>query len=88
MSKPFPPAVAAPEKKKKFEQYEIESATSDILRAEEHKQNPELMKHVVKHAAKKHKAMKSIVELRQTKTKLDAQANKAKGAQYDEEDLE
>lgn len=46
------------------EKYEVESAANDIMRAEEHKQNKKLMKHVHKHLAKKQKAISSVQDLR------------------------
>jgi len=54
-------SVKAPEKKKgkydPFEDYEIESAANDIQRAEEHKADPEKMKHIKAHMDTKKKAM-------------------------------
>lgn len=60
-SKPLAEVDGTPKKgKKEFEDYEIEGALSDIERAEKHKANPKLMKHVGKLAGRKVKALKGI----------------------------
>lgn len=48
----------------KYHQYEVEGALSDLQRAEEHKKNPDMMKHVHKMAKKKIKEIRSIADLR------------------------
>lgn len=47
-----------------FGEYEVKDAADTIMRAEEHKQNPKLMKHVQKHLSKKMKAIKSVQDIR------------------------
>ncbi len=47
------------------DKYEIESAAEHLTKAEEIKQNKKLMPHVIKHLAKKKKAINSIEQLRQ-----------------------
>lgn len=54
-----------PSKKKKYEDYEISGAHDTLIRAEEVKQDPELMAHVLKHHKKKKKALTSLDELKQ-----------------------
>lgn len=76
------PAKPVAEKggKKKIEDWEVESACNDILRAEEHKQKPELMALVKKHLSKKSKAM--------NKTMSSIQDLKDEAARMSEENRE
>jgi hypothetical protein len=60
-SKPTTGEVMKETKKPEFEQYQIESAASDIQRAHEHMTNPKLMKHVRKHLVSKKKAVDSMM---------------------------
>ena len=44
--------------------HEAESAFNDMMRAEEHKANPDMMARVMKHAKKKKKAINSLADLK------------------------
>lgn len=48
----------------KMDEWKVKGAADDLMRAEEHRQNPKLMKHVVKHLKKKRDAISSLAELR------------------------
>lgn len=52
------------EKKKKYEDYEIEEAVRTLMRAEEIKADPALMKCCMKEVSKKKKAISSIAQLK------------------------
>lgn len=52
------PIAAQPSKDEK--DYEAESAMDSIMRAEEHKADPDMMKRVKKHAGRKVKALKGL----------------------------
>lgn len=54
-----------PGKKKKIEDYEVDSAVDCLIRAEEIKENEELMKLVNKKIAKKKSAINSIADLKE-----------------------
>lgn len=45
------------------DKYKVEGAYSDLMRAEEHKKDPELMDKVHKHARKQLKSIKSIKDI-------------------------
>jgi hypothetical protein len=51
-------------KKKKYEEYEVDSAVETLIRAEEIKHNPPLMALVQKKIAKKKRAISSIDDLK------------------------
>ncbi len=62
------------EKKKKesgHEQWEVEGWASDVLRAEEIKNDPEKMKCVMEHLEKKKKAISSIQEIKDAASEMD-----------------
>jgi len=62
-------------KKKAFEDWEVESASATLIRAEEIKQDKELMKLVNEHVEKKQKAISSIADLKKVaKSKLREKA--------------
>ena len=50
--------------------YEAKDAMDTLMRAEEHKQNPDLMKRVHKHVQRKKKAIRSIQDLRDLSNKM------------------
>ena len=55
----------------KIEDWEVESALSDMERAEKHKGNPKMMKRVAKLAGRKVKALKGISSLGELKQARD-----------------
>lgn len=60
---PSPAAEGMPSPKKLDggpDDWDAESAYRDLLRAEEHHANPELMERVKKHAGRKHKALTGL----------------------------
>jgi hypothetical protein len=65
----MPAELKAP--KKKYDDYEVKDAADTLMRAEEVKQNPHLMKHVHKHLGKKKKAIRSIQDLKDKAAELD-----------------
>lgn len=64
------PSPSKSEMMGKFEKYHVENALQDIQRAEVHKANPDLMKHVHKMAKNKIKEYRSIADLRQAANSL------------------
>lgn len=52
------------EEEKEYEEHEIDCAVNDLLRAEEIRQDPALMKKVLERAEKKKQAITSIMGLR------------------------
>lgn len=56
--------VPEAEEEGEYEEHEIECAVNDLLRAEEIRQDPALMKKVLERAEKKRKAITSITGLR------------------------
>lgn len=61
-----PESLKEDEDAKEPDEYQVKNAADDIMRAEEHKQNKKLMKHVHKHLATKAKAIQSVQDLRDT----------------------
>jgi hypothetical protein len=61
---PAMPVDPVKKDKKTPEKYEIEDAHRALIRAEEIKGDPDLMKHVLKRNKKQRKAMRSIEDLR------------------------
>lgn len=63
----------APEKNesKKIDDYEVNSAMETLMRAEEIKKDPELMKLVQKKAGSKMKSIKSVQDLRDLGNDMD-----------------
>lgn len=57
--------------KKPENDYEAEGAFNDIMRAEEHKQKPDLMKRVHAKAGRHHKALKAIKSIQDIKDTYD-----------------
>lgn len=82
MSKAIPSPDSPKEKPKHEDEYHVKSAMDDLLRAEEHKQDPLLMAAIAKHAGKKAKAINSIAGLR----KKAHEASKKKGKIFDQEE--
>lgn len=63
--------ISKGEKPKKMEDYEIDSAMEDLLRAEKHKKNPALMKHIHKKlGAKKKQHVESIDDLKKLRNDM------------------
>ncbi len=58
------------DKKRKIEDYHVEDAMRTILKAEEHKQDDELMEHVHKKLGKQKKAIDSIAALKKRRSEL------------------
>lgn len=54
----------SPKKKKGYDDYEIEDAVRTLIRAEEIKQDPKLMKACSSDLAKKVKAIKSVAQIK------------------------
>jgi hypothetical protein len=73
------PAEAASEES--FEPHQIEDAAHAIMKAEEHKSNPALMKHVNKHLAKKKHAIDAAMGLKKLKMKADSRLNEMNEAE-------
>jgi hypothetical protein len=63
------PVGVEEESEKKYDKWEVDCAVNDLLRAEEIKANPELMKLVLEKMADKKKAISSIAELRAVASK-------------------
>lgn len=83
MSKSKMPDVATPSPEPTpdhLDEYKVRSAMDDMMRAEEHKQNPKMMVAIQKHVKKKAKAINSLAALKIEKRKVDAKANAAAGA--------
>lgn len=62
----------------KIEKYEIENAMRTLMEAEEIKGKPELMKHVLKAAKGKQKAIKSIQDLKDARDEAIEEGQEAK----------
>lgn len=66
------PVDLTKKKKNKIEDYEVEGAMNDLMRAEKHKENPELMKRVAALAGRHSKQLskiKSIEDLKKLRNK-------------------
>lgn len=89
MDMAYPATAAESHKDGSPDDYEAKNALDDIMRAEEHKQKPDLMKRVHAHAGRKQKALqgiRSVKDLRATYDRKFGSGRKDKSKVMDDDE--